>query len=50
LYWLYIPDRSGNFSKNVAASLVEDGTILIGAALPVVAEALQIWGLRYEQI
>jgi dihydrofolate synthase/folylpolyglutamate synthase len=27
-----------------------DGTILIGAALPVVAEALQIWGLRYERI
>lgn len=27
-----------------------DGTILIGAALPVVAEALQLWGLRYERI
>jgi dihydrofolate synthase / folylpolyglutamate synthase len=27
-----------------------NGTILIGAALPVVAEALQRWGLRYETI
>lgn len=27
-----------------------EGTILIGAALPIVAEALQLWGLSYEQI
>ncbi|MDX2137420.1 MAG: hypothetical protein SF123_04945 [Chloroflexota bacterium] len=27
-----------------------NGTILIGAALPIVAEALQMWGLHYETI
>jgi dihydrofolate synthase/folylpolyglutamate synthase len=32
------------------AAAGKDGTILIGAALPVVAEALQMWGRRYEHI
>ncbi len=45
----YAPDLSAALALAREKAGAE-GTILIGAALPVVAEALQLWGLRYERI
>lgn len=50
-------NADAHYAPNLAQALAlarvragSSGTILIGAALPVVAEALQLWGLRYEAI
>jgi dihydrofolate synthase/folylpolyglutamate synthase len=45
----YAPDLTAALAL-ARAHAGTGGTILVGAALPVIAEALQQWGLRYERI